>query len=119
MGIAMVTRKSRGKVHTDYAVYYADSGTGAEGTKYFKSQSDARASEPELRLHATHGTFNRDADSAMVCDGVKRWHAADQAPRKTKKVRPATATSCALALERYILPRWGAVRLNRMHVSDV
>jgi hypothetical protein len=59
----------------------------------------------------TAGTYSADAHKITVRVIAERWRAAKYSPRRADALRSTTIADYETALERYILPRWGTVRL--------
>src|SRR5262245_36109098 len=109
--VRKVIRKARGKTYTYFAVAFPDPGTGQEKLRYFTTKKAADHARTELDTRLTAGTYSGDAHKVTVRDIAKRWREANYSPRRADKLRPTTVATYETALERYILPAWGAVRL--------
>src|SRR3984885_14220043 len=58
------------------------------------------------------GTYSGDAHHITVRKMAERWRKAGYSPRRADELRSTTAADYETALERYVLPRWGAVRMS-------
>jgi len=57
------------------------------------------------------GTYAPDAHKITVREIAQRWRKAAYSPRRADELRSTTAADYETALTRYVLPRWGAVRM--------
>jgi integrase len=110
--IKEVTRKTGGKRYTYYAVRFSDPGTGKDKTRYCSSLKEARQTRAEIEGRLTAGTYSADSHRVTVRMMAERWRKAAYSPRRADELRSTTAADYETALERYILPRWGAVKLT-------
>ena len=110
--IVQVTRKARGKKYTYYAVRFSDPGTGKEKIRYCSSMKEARRTRADVEGRLTAGTYSTDGHRITVRTIAERWRKAAYSPRRADKLRSTTTADYETALERYVLPRWGAVKLT-------
>jgi integrase len=66
----------------------------------------------EIENRVTGGTYSADAHKVTVSEIAKRWRKAAYSPRRADALRSTTAADYESILTRYILPRWGAVKLT-------
>jgi integrase len=109
--ITKVIRRSRGKAYEYHAVRFTDPGTGKEKLRYFRSQKDAAKARTEIENRVTGGTYSADAHKITVAEMVARWREAAYSPRRADTLRSTTSADYETVLKRYVLKRWGAVRL--------
>ncbi len=109
-----VTRKARGRSYAYWAVRFHDPGTGTERIRYFKQRTDAKRFEAEVTQKLDQGTFHSRAHKATVAEIASRWR-----DTHLPRVRATTAESYRGALDNFILPRWGWVRLIDVKVAAV
>jgi integrase len=110
--VTKVTRKVHGKAYEYHAVRFADPGTGKERIRYFKTEKEAKRARTEIEGRVNAGTYSEDAHRVTVRAIAERWRKAAYSPRRADELRSTTVSDYETALERYILPRWGAVRLT-------
>ena len=110
--VTKVNRKVRGKTYEYHAVRFADPGTGKEKTRYFTSKKLADQARVEIEGRVVTGTYSGDAHHITVRTMANRWRKAGYSPRRADELRSTTAADYETALERYVLPRWGAVRMG-------
>jgi integrase len=110
--VTKVTRKVRGKAYEYHAVRFSDPGTGKEKTRYFASKKLAEQARIEIEGRVVTGTYSGDAHHITVRTMAERWRAAGYSPRRADELRSTTAADYETALELYVLPRWGAVRMS-------
>jgi integrase len=79
--------------------------------RYFSSQKEAKKARTELETRVTGGTYSDESHKVTVSIIAKRWRAADYSPTRTDVLRSTTSSDYELLLNKYVLPRWGAVRL--------
>jgi integrase len=110
--ITKVTRSARGKNYEYHAVRFTDPGTGKEKLRYFGSHKDAARARTEIENRVAGGTYSNDAHKVTVGEIAKRWRKAAYSPRRADALRSTTSADYESTLTRYILPRWGAVKLT-------
>jgi integrase len=114
-----VTRRVRGKAYEYHAVRFADPGTGNEKIRYFKSEKEAKRARIEIEGRVATGTYAEDGHKVTVRTIAERWRKAAYSPRRADELRSTTSADYETALERYILPRWGAVRMVDIRASNL
>jgi len=117
--ITKVIRKGRGKTYEYHAVRFSDPGTGKEKLRYFRSHKDAARVRTEIENRVSAGTYSADAHKVTVREIAERWRKAAYSPRRADALRSTTAADYETALEKYILPRWGAVRLAEIRAGTL
>jgi hypothetical protein len=110
--VTKVTRKVGGKAYEYHAVRFTDPGTGKEKTRYFTSKKLADQARVEIEGRVVTGTYSEDTHHITVRRIAERWRKAGYSPRRADELRSTTAADYETALERYVLPRWGAVRMS-------
>jgi integrase len=100
--VTKVTRKVRGKAYEYHAVRFSDPGTGKEKTRYFTTRKLADQARVEIEGRVVTGTYSGDSHHITVRTMANRWRKAGYSPRRADET----------ALELYVLPRWGAVRMS-------
>ena len=110
--VTKVTRNVRGKAYEYHAVRFADPGTGKEKTRYFSSKKLAEQARVEIEGRVVTGTYSGDTHHITVRTMANRWRKAGYSPRRADRLRSTTAGDYETALELYVLPRWGAVRMS-------
>jgi integrase len=115
--VTKVVRRARGKAYEYYAVRFTDPGTGKEKLRYFSSKKDANRARTELEGRVTTGTYSEDAHKITVRTIAERWRKAGYSPRRADELRSTTSADYETALTRYILPRWGAVRMSEIRAG--
>lgn len=77
-----------------------------------KADADALAARIEGEL--TSGAYRApEAGRVVFAEAAESWFAAQSSPRGTSKA------TYRKALDNHILPRWGAVRVDRIHRDDI
>jgi len=109
-----VTRKARGRTYRYWAVRFHDPGSGRNQIRYFKAKQDAKGFEAEVGQKLRQGTFHAKAHKTTVGEVAHGWRTS-HLPR----IRATTAESYRGALDNYLLPRWGRVRLIDVKVASV
>jgi integrase len=117
--ITKVIRRARGKAYEYHAVRFTDPGTGKEKLRYFRSHKDAARVRTEIENRVSSGTYSADAHKVTVREIAERWRLAAYSPRRADALRSTTAADYETALEKYILPRWGAVRLTDIRAGQL
>jgi hypothetical protein len=109
--VTKLTRKIRGKAYEYHAVRFTDPGTGKERIRYFRSRKEAQRARTEIEGRVATGTYAPDAHKVTVREIAERWRKAAYSPRRADELRSTTVADYETALELYVLPRWGAVRM--------
>src|SRR5258708_39324598 len=109
--ITKVVRRARERTYEYHAVRFTDPGSGKEKIRYFGSLKAARAARTEIEGRVSAGTYSVDTHRLTVSALADRWRKAKYSPRRADELRATTAADYDSILARYILPRWGAVRL--------
>ena len=117
--ITTVTRRSRGKAYEYHAVRFTDPGTGAEKLRYFKSSKEAKAALTEIATRITGGTYSGDAHKITVGEMATRWRKAAYSPRRADSLRSTTSADYETVLTRYVLKRWGAVKMTDIRAGMI
>jgi len=115
--VTTVTRKVRGKAYEYHAVRFADPGTGKEKIRYFKSEKEANRARTEIEGRVSTGTYSEDAHKVTLRTIAERWRKAAYSPRRADALRSTTVADYETALDRYILPRWGAVKMSAIRAG--
>jgi integrase len=110
--VQKVMRTARGKAYEYHAVRFTDPGTGKGKVRYFTSRKLAEQARVELEGRVVGGTYSPDTHHVTVRTIAERWRRAGYSPRRADELRSSTAADYETALERYVLPRWGAVRMG-------
>jgi integrase len=115
--ITKVTRRARGKTYEYHAVRFSDPGTGQERIRYFGTHKEALRARTEIEGRLSVGTYSPDAHKITVREVAGRWRNAGYSPRRADELRSTTATDYEGVLTRYVLPRWGAVRMTEIRAG--
>jgi integrase len=117
--LTTVTRRARGKVYNYHAVRHTDPGTGKERIRYFRSRKEAKRAQAEIEGRVAAGTYAPDAHKVTVREIAERWRQAAYSPSRTDELRSSTAADYETVLTRYVLPRWGAVRMTDIRAGVI
>jgi integrase len=110
--VTKVSRKVRGKTYEYHAVRFTDPGSGKERIRYFRNHREAKRAQIEIESRTASGTYAPDAHKVTVRELAERWRKAAYSPRRADALRSTTVADYETALERYILPSWGAVKVT-------